>query len=205
MDETAHKTEPKRDTYHHGNLRSVLIDHGAQLLAEKGAEGFSMREVARRAGVSVAAPRPHFGHAMGLLTAIAACGFQALLRRQIEEMGRSDDPIERLILLCATYVRMAQTHPGYAAIMFRWDLVDKTDPTFAGAADDALSTLKKAVADALPRTSDTATIERTAKTLWAAMQGFVTLGLADDEQAAAQIAFAVKAVVSGVHAMNGSQ
>jgi len=60
-----------RENYHHGNLPEALISKGAELLAEKGPEKFSMREVARRAGVAVAAPAHHFGNAKGLLTAIA--------------------------------------------------------------------------------------------------------------------------------------
>ena len=50
-----------RETYHHGDLRAALIDAAEALLAERGIEGFSLREVARRSGVSPAAPAHHFG------------------------------------------------------------------------------------------------------------------------------------------------
>lgn len=190
-----------RDSYHHGNLRSDLIDHGVQLLAEVGVGGFSMREVARRAGVTVAAPRPHFGHAKGLLTAIAACGFEALAARQIREMARSDDPIRGVILLCETYVLMAQTHPGYAAIMFRWDLLDRTDATYSKAAGNALGNLTDAVAEALPPDANRDIIDHTAKTLWATMQGFVTLSLTEGDQASSRVEFAVKSVLFGAVAI----
>ena len=66
--------------YHHGALRQALIDATEALLAEKGADGFSLREVARRAGVSAAAPAHHFGDASGLLTAVATLGFEGLTK-----------------------------------------------------------------------------------------------------------------------------
>lgn len=190
-------SDAARDSYHHGNLRSDLIDHGAQLLAEAGVDGFSMREVARRAGVTVAAPRPHFGHAKGLLTAIAACGFEALAERQIQEMASSDDPMTRVVLLCETYVLMAKTHPGYAAIMFRWDLLDRTDVTYSKAAKNALDTLTNAVAEMLPADTSQDILDYSAKTLWATMQGLVTLSLTEGEQAASRVEFAVKSVLLG--------
>jgi AcrR family transcriptional regulator len=66
-------SDPK--PYHHGDLRQALIDATEQILTERGMEGFSMREAARRAGVSPAAPAHHFGDARGLLTAVAIGAF----------------------------------------------------------------------------------------------------------------------------------
>ena len=73
-----------RESYHHGDLPQTLIRKAAELLEEKGVEKFSMREVARRAGVAVAAPAHHFGNAKGLLTAIATCAFERLTTEQIK-------------------------------------------------------------------------------------------------------------------------
>src|SRR5687768_2929710 len=70
------KTRPR--SYHHGALREALISAAAALIEQKGLEGFSLRETARRAGVSPSAPAHHFGDARGLLTAIATQGFEAL-------------------------------------------------------------------------------------------------------------------------------
>src|SRR4051794_1253762 len=64
--------------YHHGNLRRVLIDCALAAIAERGAANLSLRDVARRAGVSHAAPAHHFGDKQGLLTAIAVEGFDGL-------------------------------------------------------------------------------------------------------------------------------
>ncbi|NRB03591.1 MAG: TetR family transcriptional regulator, partial [Rhodobacteraceae bacterium] len=69
-------THDKPGTYHHGDLRAALIEAGLQELEATGTEAFSLRKVARRAGVSHAAPAHHFGDVTGLLTALAAEGFR---------------------------------------------------------------------------------------------------------------------------------
>ncbi len=194
-------TQPKRrETYHHGNLRGVLIDEGALLLAEKGADGFSMREVARRAGVAVAAPSHHFGNARGLLTAIATCGFETLGDQFQIALTKHEGPIDRVIEICKFYVQMGTTHKGHAEVMFRWDLVDQSDQNYATAAGHALATLISAVDAATPVATNKVDVEHTAKTLWAAMQGFVALSLSEDEMASDRIEFAVRTLLRGVSA-----
>ena len=70
------KTETPERPYHHGALRAALIEAAEAVIAERGVDGFSLRETARRAGVSPAAPAHHFGDARGLLTALAAEAFR---------------------------------------------------------------------------------------------------------------------------------
>src|SRR5689334_3926996 len=65
-------------SYHHGDLRRALIDGALEAIAENGVAALSLRDVARRAGVSHAAPAHHFGDKQGLLTAIAIEGFEGL-------------------------------------------------------------------------------------------------------------------------------
>ena len=187
-----------RETYHHGNLPETLIHEAANLLSEKGAEGFSMREVARRAGVAVAAPAHHFGNAKGLLTAIATQGFRKLTAEQRNAMASSRDRVEKVIVLCRTYVDMGVRYPGYAAVMFRWDLLDDDDIAYSEAAAGAFSLLSKAIAEATPKEVDAMTIRHAAKTLWAAMHGFVVLSLADGDEAADRINFAVRTLLRGM-------
>ncbi|WP_291820351.1 helix-turn-helix domain-containing protein, partial [Bosea sp. (in: a-proteobacteria)] len=74
----AEKRGAGRDGYHHGDLRQAMIDAAEAVLAERGVGGFTLRECARRAGVSAAAPAHHFGNLAGLLTAVATLGFDGL-------------------------------------------------------------------------------------------------------------------------------
>jgi len=112
----SHTTAP----YHHGALRQALIEATEALLAEKGAEGFSLREVARRAGVSPAAPAHHFGDAAGLLTAVATLGFEGLTQAlQAGDARGAGDPRAALREQGVEYVRFALRHPGRFRLMFR--------------------------------------------------------------------------------------
>ena len=107
------------DRYHHGDLRRALIEATEALLADRGPEGFSLREVARRAGVSPAAPAHHFRDAAGLLTAVATEGFDGLaaaLRAGAAGAGR--DPRRRLVGQGIAYVEYALRFPGRFRLMF---------------------------------------------------------------------------------------
>src|ERR1700694_5438283 len=68
--------KPVRKTYHHGDLRHELIAAAERIIVERGVEGFTLREAARRVGVSPAAPSHHFKDAKGLLTEVARVGFR---------------------------------------------------------------------------------------------------------------------------------
>jgi AcrR family transcriptional regulator len=105
--------------YHHGSLRQALIEATEALLVEKGADGFSLREVARRAGVSAAAPAHHFGDAAGLLTAVATLGFEGLTQALEAGDARGDDARAALREQGIEYVRYAMDHPGRFRLMFR--------------------------------------------------------------------------------------
>lgn len=70
-----------RPNYHHGDLRAAILSEAALLVAERGADGLSLRELARSAGVSHAAPAHHFVDRRGLFTALAAQGFGCWPRR----------------------------------------------------------------------------------------------------------------------------
>ena len=106
--------------YHHGALREALIQATESLLAERGAEGFSLREVARRAGVSPAAPAHHFGDAAGLLTAVVSQGFEALSHAlEAGDACGGADPLAALRGQGEAYVRFAMQHPGRFRLMFR--------------------------------------------------------------------------------------
>ncbi len=110
---------PTRESYHHGALRQALIDAAEVLLVEREPEGFSLREVARRSGVSPAAPAHHFGDREGLLAEVAALGFQGLNDELEAARARGgNDPMSRLREQGVAYVRFALHHPGRFRLMF---------------------------------------------------------------------------------------
>ena len=100
--------------YHHGNLRQALLDRAAEVIAERGVEGLSLRGLARDLGVSHAAPGRHFADRRALLAELAKEGF----RRAVAAMdagadAAGDDPVARYRALGRSYVRFAGECPSY--------------------------------------------------------------------------------------------
>jgi len=158
-----------RSTYHHGDLRAVILAEAARLVAERGAEGISLRELAREAGVSHAAPAHHFTDRRGLFTALAAEGFRLLAQALTD--ARPD-----FIDAARAYVRFALDHPGHYAVMFDKSLVDPDDSALKSAEAAAglelargVGTLEDPGARADPATARLAA--------WALVHGFSTLWL----------------------------
>jgi AcrR family transcriptional regulator len=107
-----------RRTYHHGDLRRSLIEAAEALLEERGAAGLSLREVAKRAGVSHAAPYRHFHDKAALLDAIAQTGFERLAERIRGAYERHpDDPEAQLNDAGVAYVRWATERPERTRMM----------------------------------------------------------------------------------------
>jgi AcrR family transcriptional regulator len=135
------KSDPKR--YHHGDLRAALVLAAEEILTEKGVSGFSLREAARRAGVSPAAPAHHFKDASGLLTAVAAKGFVRLaehLARAAEDAPSS----YRLQALGAAYIDFAQRSPAIFSIMWSRELLKIDDTDYLKAGRAAFNVLEQA-------------------------------------------------------------
>lgn len=137
-------TKVEKSGYHHGNLKSALIAAADAIILEKGIEGFSLRESARRAGVSIGAPAHHFGSAKGLLTEVALLGY-ASLGDYLNAVTESDDPARDLRELARAYVAFALAHPGRFRLMFRPDLVDREDPRYTAESTQALSGFAQAI------------------------------------------------------------
>lgn len=106
-------------TYHHGDLRNALIQAGIEILRTEGIHKLSLREAARIAGVSQAAPYRHFASKEALLTAIAQEGFALLsgLLRETAEKTRSN-PEEQFHQTALTYLELALEHPDHFRLMF---------------------------------------------------------------------------------------
>jgi AcrR family transcriptional regulator len=113
--------------YHHGDLRRTLLDASLALIAKEGIGALSLREVARRAEVTHAAPYHHFPDRAALLSAIAEEGFTLLLREmQAARAAAKDRPDARLAATGAGYLRFALRHPAHFRVMFRPELIGKS-------------------------------------------------------------------------------
>ena len=115
----------RRDTYHHGDLKRALTEAALGLVKERGPKGFTLREVARRAGVSAAAPYHHFADKAELLAAAATLGFIQLHETLSAAAAETDDLIQQVLGMGRPYVRWA-VHPDYYQVMFGAE-TDKSD------------------------------------------------------------------------------
>ena len=162
-------------TYHHGDLPNALRKAAAEVIIEKGLGAFSLREVARRAGVSHAAPAHHFGDMRGLLTSLAAEGFTHLEAALRESQEGLTDPEERLAAMGQAYVRIGMTYPAHCAVMFRHDLIDDDDVDLQGCGYEAFQRLEDLIIDIRGIEGAEFDIGDATKLCWAAMQGLVVL------------------------------
>ena len=124
--------------YHHGDLRRALVDTALAIVTEEGAWNFTLREVARRAGVSHAASYNHFEDKSALLAEVAALGFQSL-RQTLEAAARGQPRSARqaVVGIGAAYVRFGVEHPAHYRLMFGAELADKARQPILQAAGDA--------------------------------------------------------------------
>jgi AcrR family transcriptional regulator len=134
--------------YHHGDLREQLLLAGEQALAEMPVESVSLREIARRAGVSHAAPKHHFATMGDLLGEIAARGFIKFVAA-LDEASRQtavQTPEGRLMAMGWAYLRFADANPEVYALMFgKIDRMAMT-PNMVQSSIEAWSQLENAVA-----------------------------------------------------------
>lgn len=108
----------KTDKYHHGNLKGALLKAGLKLVERIGVERFTLREVARKAGVSHNAPYRHFPSKESLLAALAADSLRQLHETLRLAVGHSAQPAARLHDAAIAYLRFAVKNPSRFNIMF---------------------------------------------------------------------------------------
>lgn len=164
--------------YHHGDLRNALIDAAQTLLAERGVEGFTLRECARRARVSHGAPAHHFGDVTGLLSAVAARGFECLgkaMARYADEAG--NDASARLTASGLAYIDCALEHPATFQLMFRCALTDPSRESLGKAGSAAYQALEAGLRAAQSRLRDASKEDFLPDLLlhWSAVHGLATL------------------------------
>jgi AcrR family transcriptional regulator len=162
-----------RSQYHHGDLRRALFDVLADAILEAGPAGVSLRDLARKAGVSHAAPAYHFGDKRGLLTAFAAEGHRLLAGALGEAWASSGGDFTEVGL---AYIHFALEHRAHFEVMFRPELLRRNDPELIDAAQQSSEHLRGGAADeaAAIATGDTEAVMIAA---WSLVHGFATLWL----------------------------
>lgn len=174
--------------YHHGDLRRALLDATEQLLEAAGVEGFTLREVARRAGVSHGAPAHHFGDVRGLLSEFSAESFAQLSAAMRRRRARAPStPFEQLRASGVAYVEYALTHRARFQLMFRSERLDPERESLAKSAGEAFGQLVECI-DAVSREVG-APPELDADKValaWSLVHGFATLVI-DNRNFAARV------------------
>jgi AcrR family transcriptional regulator len=175
---------PKGRPYHHGDLRPALLAAAVGTIEDTGAAAMSLREVARRAGVTHTAATYHFGDKGGLLAAVAAEGYHMLADALLAAREQKQSFLE----MGVAYVHFALTHPAHFEVMYHPALYAHDDPDVQEA--------KRNTAALLYGSRD-ATAEQIAAGVaaWSIVHGFVTLWingnlppqLGDDPEAVARI------------------
>jgi AcrR family transcriptional regulator len=162
--------------YHHGNLRSALLDAAERTMRERGVQELSLRELARDVGVSHGAPRRHFADRQALLDALAENGFERLrreLRAAVDDAG--DDFETRLRETGAAYIRFATRDPALLELMFAGKHRDDAD-SLQEAAERAFAVMLELIlqgqADGRLEPGDP---ERVGFVLFATIQGIASL------------------------------
>jgi AcrR family transcriptional regulator len=168
----------RKTSYHHGRLREALLEAALALVEEQGASAVSLREVARRAGVSHAAPAHHFGDKAGMLTALAVQGF-ALFTEALRAATASSevDPARRFALTGLAYVMFAAEHRAYFEVMFSPELYRREDPELIQTATGAYAVLLEMARASFGREPTEEELTIRAITAWAQAHGLATLWL----------------------------
>ncbi|MGI5430299.1 TetR/AcrR family transcriptional regulator [Streptomyces sp. CA-179760] len=163
--------------YHHGDLRRALTDAALDLIGERGPKGFTLTEVARRAGVSTAAPYRHFTDKADLLATVAELGFQRL-HDALRTAPDGHDSRDRLIELGRAYLRWALEHPSFYLVMFGSEVKGADHPGLDRAFEAACAVHLEALDAA--RVLQERDVGALAGSLWALVHGVASLDLGGD-------------------------
>jgi AcrR family transcriptional regulator len=181
---TVSTSEQAGQPYHHGDLRRALVVAARALLEESGPEALSLRDVARRVGVSHNAPYRHFPTRQALLAAVAAEGFAALSDRMAALPAAPGAPpglgaLPGLAAGFRCYLGFARDQPGLFRLMFDGTVEKSADPALRAASEQSYDGLRRAVHRIAPAADRAAVV-----TVWTQMHGLalVTISgqLSDD-------------------------
>ncbi len=112
------KGREEHQPYHHGDLRVALLAAALQLIDEHGVKSFSLKDAAKMAGVSTAAPYRHFADKEAVIRAILVEGYELFNESLAEAYAKGKSPQGRITELGVAYVRFAEQHPAHFRVMF---------------------------------------------------------------------------------------
>jgi AcrR family transcriptional regulator len=145
------ESQPTRTKpYHHGDLRAAMLAAAERELERGGLVGLTLRGAAREAGASHAAPKNHFGDLTGLLSELAAMGFERFTSQLRTAAAAQIRPQAQLNAIGRGYVEFAVANPALFQLMFRSERLDATRPALRDAMSAASAVLTDAVAAAYP-------------------------------------------------------
>ena len=168
----------RRRSYHHGDLPAALLRSAGKSLEKEGLEALTLRTLARRTGVSHAAPYRHFPHREALLAALAAEGFAMLGKAQREAAAAGG-----LRAMGEAYVRFARQHPQRFRLMFGGQLQIARHPALREIATKTFEGLSGALAARVPGAQGARDASIAA---WALVHGLAQLLLGDRIAASAR-------------------
>lgn len=177
--DTVKSEAPDGRAYHHGSLRIALINAAEAVIAERGLDRFSLRETARRAGVSAAAPAHHFRDARGLLTALAAQAFRDLAEAlAAADADAGNDREARIKAQGEAYVVFALERPARFDLMWRKPLLDNDDPQLSEAGNRAFDVLDRVTrGEGAPSSGSTDPVLAPSIAAWSLVHGFARLAI----------------------------
>ena len=200
--------ESRAGRYHHGDLKAALVDGAIELIAERGVRGFSLAELSRRLGVTVAAPYRHFADRDELLAAVAVRALHAFADALAAGGGDGDPPEQQLAAMARSYVRFAAEQRPLFDVVYATDLDKSRYPELVPAYQRVEEPFSTRVARLCPDDPEAATMLEDA--LEASARGHAALlfdgsygdGPEATDRAAARAALATLALIQGfrVHA-----
>jgi len=164
----------KERSYHHGDLRRALLDTALEIVTEHGGTGgLTLRDAARRVGVSHNAPYRHFADKGAILAALAEEGFVELAERLLTARAGGKDAEERFVLTGIAYLRFARERPGHVAVMFGPEITKNRTPTLQRVANATFQIMKDLALDAGIR--DVGEARRLGTVAWSFVHGLAGL------------------------------
>ncbi len=169
------------DQYHHGDLKNALIQAGIEILSKEGLQAFSLRSVAKRAGVSHAAPYSHFADKEALIAAIAAEGYRKLYAKLAAAQQSSSDPLTRLQETAFAYLQFALDEPDHFKITFSGVVeAEKNYPEYVEQSQRCYALVVELVTECqIHGLFVEENVQFLAVSIWSSIHGFAQLALAN--------------------------